>query len=272
MKLRHLSIAFMSTALALSACTEEGADDLTDLGVDADAETDGDGDSGDGDSGDGDGDSGDGDADSGDGDSGDGDSGDGDSGDGDGDSGDGDSGDGDTGGGAACMGAEAPAGSPQIGQPISHWAGFNDLGEQWDYCELEGTPFLLIISGAWCGPCNDLAAGMAGQASSFDVESIRAGLEAGTLEFVEVLLDNFIDFGETSVQDLQAWEMMYPNEHVYLIGDATPGQNGDEPLWIYLSPIHMGGVPSGVLVDADFNIEATGISESLAAATANYGG
>ncbi len=67
--------------------------------TDAEAEGDGDGDSGDGDgdSGDGDGDSGDGDGDSGDGDGDSGD-GDGDSGDGDGDSGDGD-GDGDSGDG-----------------------------------------------------------------------------------------------------------------------------------------------------------------------------
>jgi hypothetical protein len=266
MHLRNASLALVSAALCLSACTEKGGDDsFVTLGNTSLGDGDGDttGGDGDGDPGDGDGDSGDGDGDSGDGD------GDGDSGDGDGDSGDGD---GDTGGGPACEGAEAPAGTPTIGQQASHWAGFTVDGENWDYCEMQGTPFVLVISGAWCGPCQDLAAGMAGQASSFDVAAILGGMQAGTLGFVEVLLDNFNDFGEVSVADLQAWEGMYPNEHVHLIGDPTPGQDGTEPLWIYLGPVHMGGVPSGVLIDAEFNIEALGLNESLTAAAANYGG
>ncbi|KIG12652.1 hypothetical protein DB30_01140 [Enhygromyxa salina] len=262
MYLRQLSIAFVCVALGLSACTDEGGDDLTSLGNDAV------GDTGDTTVGDGDGDTGDGDGDPGDGD---GDT----TGDGDGDGDTTGDGDGDTtggGGGPACMGMEAPAGSPTVGQQASHWTGFTSDGEDWDYCEMQGTPFLLVISGAWCGPCNDLAAGMAGQASSFDVAPIIAGLENGTLGFVEVLLDNFNDFGEATVADLQAWENMYPNEYVHLLGDSTPGQDGTEPLWIYLGPVHMGGVPAAILIDADFNIEVTGMSESLAAAAANYGG
>jgi hypothetical protein len=259
----HLAVA-LATTFAF-ACVKDGDnDDLgnTELGNDGfDPTSDGDTGDGDGDSGDGDGD---GDTGDGDGDSGDGD---GDSGDGDGDSGDGD---GDTGGGPACQGTEAPAGNPQVGQPVSHWAGFTADGSNWDYCELAGTPFVLVISGAWCGPCNDLAAGMAGQASSFtaQVEPVIAGLEAGTLGFVEVLLDNFNDFGATSMADLVAWEGMYPNEFVHLVGDATPGTDGTEPLWIYLGPVHMGAVPSGILVDADFNIEALGLDAALTGAAA----
>jgi hypothetical protein len=223
--------------------------------------------------GDGDGDPGDGDP--GDGDPGDGDPGDGDPGDGDGDpTGDGDPGDGDGDANAACAGAIAPQGMLQVGQPVSHWAGFTHDGTDWDYCELGGTPFLLVISGAWCGPCQDLAAGMAGLSSSWgtQLDPIRAGLEAGTLGFVEVLLDNFNDFGPASVADLMAWEGMFPNEHVHLLGDATPGTDGTEPLWIYLGPVHNGTVPSGILVDANFNVEVLGLSESVAAAAANYGG
>jgi hypothetical protein len=265
----HLALALSATFLF--ACTKDGddSDTLLTLGNDGfdpteDGDTTGDGD-GDGDPTTGDGD---GDPTTGDGD------GDPTTGDGDGDPTTGD-GDGDTGGGAACMGMEAPAGTPQVGQQVSHWGGgFTADGEAWDYCELAGTPFLLVISGAWCGPCNDLAAGMAGMPSSFtaQVEPIRAGLEAGTLEFVEVLLDNFNDFGATSVADLAAWENMYPNEFVYLLGDATPGTDGTEPLWIYLGPVHMGAVPSGILVDADFNIEVLGLDAALNTAGANYGG
>jgi hypothetical protein len=269
---RHLNhFAFALATTCLFACTAkdgEDSDTLNDLGNDGftgdgDEETagDGDGDTGDGD---GDGDTGDGDGDTGDGD---GDTGDGD---GDGEPGDGD-GDGDTGGGPACEGMEAPAGTPSVGQQVSHWGGgFKADGEAWDYCELAGTPFVLVISGAWCGPCNDLAAGMAGQQSSFtaQVAPIIAGLEAGTVGFVEVLLDNFNDFGATSMADLVAWEGMYPNEFVHLIGDATPGTDGTEPLWIYLGPVHMGAVPSGILVDADFNIEALGLEAALTGAAA----
>ncbi|NVB43370.1 hypothetical protein G6O69_36430 [Pseudenhygromyxa sp. WMMC2535] len=180
----------------------------------------------------------------------------------------------DTGGGAACAGPVAPAGEIAVGSQVSHWAGFTVEGEDWDYCELEGTPFLLIISGAWCGPCNDLAAGFAGQGSSYDAElaPVIAGLEAGTLSAVEVLLDNFTDYGATSLEDLQAWEGMYPNEYVHLIGDPTEGQDGGEPLWIYLGPVHEGAVPSGILVDADFNLEVEGLGEAISAAGTNYGG
>jgi hypothetical protein len=255
--LTHLAVA-LTTTFAF-ACTPDENDDLgnTELGNESPETT-----------GDGDGDPGDGDGDPGDGDPGDGD-GDGDPGDGDGDSGDGD---GDA--GPACMGETAPAGVLQVGQPVSHWAGFTHDGTDWDYCELAGTPFVLVISGAWCGPCQDLAAGMAGMNSSWgaQLDPIRAGLENGTLGFVEVLLDNFNDFGATSVQDLVAWEGMFPNEHVHLIGDATPGTDGTEPLWIYLGPVHMGSVPSGILVDANFNVEVLGLSESIATAAANYGG
>jgi hypothetical protein len=244
----HLALVLSATFSFACTKDEDDGDTLLSLGNDTLESTEGDGD-GDSTTGDGDGD-GDGDPTTGDG-------------------------DGDTGGGPACMGMEAPAGNPQVGQPASHWGGgFLADGETWDYCELAGTPFLLVISGAWCGPCNDLAAGMAGQPSSFtaQVEPIRAGLEAGTLEFVEVLLDNFNDFGATSMADLVAWEGMYPNEFVYLLGDATPGTDGTEPLWIYLGPVHMGGVPSGILVDANFNIEAVGLESALNTAGANYGG
>ncbi len=257
----HLSLILATTFVLACTSDPDDGDTLLTLGLTLGEETgDGDGDSGDGDgdSGDGDGD-GDGDADAGDGD--------GDSGDGDGDSGDGD---GDA--PAACDGPVAPAGVLEVGQPFSHWAGFTADGSDWDFCEMAGTPFVLVISGAWCGPCNDLAAGMAGMPSSFQVEEIRAGLENGTLGFVEVLLDNFLDFGPTSVDDLIAWEGMYPNEHVHLVGDPTPGTEGTEPLWIYLGPVHMGAVPSGVLIDANFNVEVMGLEAALSTAAANYGG
>ncbi len=179
-----------------------------------------------------------------------------------------------TAGGAACEGALAPAGTIAMGEQLSHWAGMTPEGESWDYCELEGTPFVLVISGAWCGPCQDLAAGMAGLDSGFtaQVAPIIAGLDAGTLGFVEVLLDNYLDFGPTSLDDLHQWEMAYPNDNVHLLGDETPGTDGTEPLWIYLGPVHNGGVPSGVLVDAEFNVEAMGLSESLTLAGSKYGG
>jgi hypothetical protein len=263
---RHLALA-LSATFSFACTKEEGDDSDTLLSLTTDElETTGDGD-GDSTTGDGDGDptTGDGDGD-----------GDPTTGDGDGDptTGDGD-GDGDTGGGPACEGMEAPAGNPQVGQPVSHWGGgITPTGESWDYCELAGTPFVLVISGAWCGPCNQLAAAMAGQASTFTAQAdpVRAGLEAGTLGFVEVLLDNFNDFGATSMADLVAWEGMYPNEFVHLLGDPTPGTDGTEPLWVYLGPVHMGAVPSGILVDANFNIEALGLDAALSTAGSKYGG
>jgi hypothetical protein len=268
---RCLTLALAASTLALSACTTDGDADTAASLTTLDGTT-GDGD-GDGDPATGDGD-GDGDPTTGDGD-GDGDptTGDGD-GDGDPTTGDGDGDPTTTGGGAACMGETAPAGVLAVGQPVSHWAGFTSEGEDWDYCELEGTPFILVVSGAWCGPCQDLASGMAGMNSSWgaQLDPILAGLQAGTLGFVEVLLDNFQDFGPASVSDLQAWEAMYPNEYVHLIGDPTEGLNGNEPLWIYLADVHMGSVPSGILVDADFNLEVTGLQEAITQGGANYGG
>ena len=251
------------------ACDKGEGDGDTLLTLTTAGETVGDGDGDETSSGDGDGDpSGDGDGEPGDGD--------GEPGDGDGDpTGDGDGdGDGDTGGGPACEGAVAPDGVVAVGSQFSHWEGFTADGGMWDYCEMAGTPFILVISGAWCGPCNDLAAGMSGMPSSWgaQLDPIRAGLEAGTLGFVEVLLDNYIDFGPTAVSDLMQWEGQYPNEYVHLVGDATPGTDGTEPLWIYLGAYHMGAVPYGVLIDAEFNLETLGLMESVAAASAKYGG
>ena len=180
----------------------------------------------------------------------------------------------DTGGNAACMGAVAPAGTLAVGSPVSHWAGLTADGEEWDYCELGGQPFLLIISGGWCGPCQDLAAGLAGQASSWgaQLDPIRNGLEAGTLGVVDVLLDNFNDFDAATAADAAQWEAMFPNPLVHVLADPTPGLDGGEPLWQYLGPVHNGSIPSGILVDADFNVEVMGLSESISTASAKYGG
>lgn len=180
----------------------------------------------------------------------------------------------DTGANAACMGAVAPAGSLAVGSPVSHWAGLTSEGEEWDYCELAGQPFLLIISGGWCGPCKDLAAGLAGQASSWgaQLDPIRNGLEAGTLGVVDVLLDNFNDFDAATPADAAQWEAMFPNPLVHVVADPTPGVDGGEPLWQYLGPVHQGAIPSGILVDADFNVEVMGLSESISTASAKYGG
>lgn len=264
MTYRYITATLSVTTLALVACTSDTVDPYESLGSPTGIS------SGDGDATTGDGDAGDGDGDGAPGD------GDGAPGDGDGAPGDGDGapGDGDGAPGAGCMGAEAPAGVLTVGMPFSHWGGGFDLeGNMVDYCEMAGTPFMLVISGAWCGPCNDLAAGLAGlQNSSFfdSLAPIRAAMDAGTFGVVEVLLDNFSDFGPVSVADLQSWETMYNNPNVMLIGDPTLGTEGTEPLWIYLGPVHMGALPAGVLVDADFNLEATGLSESIALATSKY--
>jgi hypothetical protein len=262
------TITLVSTVLALAACPEEG-DDATDEAGPTTTEdsTTGDGDTtGDSDT------SGDGDTTSGDGDT---TSGDGDTTSGDGDTTDGDSTD--TGNvNDACMGMVAPAGTLTVGQPVSHWGGgFTVEGDEWDYCQMGGTPFLLILSAGWCGPCHDLASGFAGQPSSWDpavLAPVIAGMEAGTLGVVELVVDNFSDFDATSLADLQSWEMMHPNEHIHLLGDPTPGVNGEEVMWQYLAPSHMGGVPSGILVDADFNLEVIDLQGSITTAGMKYGG
>lgn len=169
----------------------------------------------------------------------------------------------------ACMGDVAPAGALAVGQPFSHWPGAFDLeGNDYDYCVLAGKPILFILSAGWCGPCQDLASGMAGGASSWgaQLDPIRAALEADQLEVVEFLVDNFVDFDATALADLQQWEMMFPNEFVTLIGDPTVGVNGEEPMWQYLGPVHNGGVPAGLLIDADFNVQVMGLQEAVTAA------
>ena len=176
----------------------------------------------------------------------------------------------------ACMGMVAPAGTLVVGQPVSHWGGLFDLdGNDFDYCELGGKPFLLILSAGWCGPCHDLSAAFAGQASSWDaamIGQVNAGMEAGTLAVVDIIIDNYNDFDATSLADLQMWESMHPNEFVHLVGDPTPGVNGEEPLWQYLGPSHMGGVPGGILVDADFNLEVIDLQTAISTAASKYGG
>jgi hypothetical protein len=257
------SITLVSTALLLAACPE-GSDDGTDEAGPTDTSGDGDTTGDDDTTGDGDDTTGDGDTTTGDGDTTDtGDT-----------TGDGDTTD--TGGlNEACMGEVAPAGTLAVGQPVSHWGGgFTVEGDEWDYCELGGTPFLLILSAGWCGPCHDLASGFAGQQSSWtaQLEPVLAGLEAGTLEVAEVVVDNYNDFDATALADLQMWEMMHPNEHIHLIGDPTPGVNGEEPLWQYLGPSHMGAVPSAILVDADFNLEVIDLQGSITTAGMKYSG
>jgi hypothetical protein len=173
--------------------------------------------------------------------------------------------------GAACEGAVAPAGSLAVGQQFSHWPGGFDLqGNDYDYCVLAGKPILFIMSAGWCGPCHDLAAGLAGQQSSYTgmLDGIIAAAEADELEVVEFIVDNFQDFDATALADLQMWEQMHPNEWITLIGDPTVGVMGEEPMWQYLGPVHMGGVPAGLLIDADFNVQVMGLGEALTAANA----
>jgi len=138
---------------------------------------------------------------------------------------------------------------------------------------MEGGPFLFVMSAGWCGPCNDLAAGMAGQSHSYggDLDRVRAGVASGQLGFVEVLVDPWSDYGPATTTFLHEWETEYPNPNVLLLGDDSGDVNGGgEVIFPFLAPLSGGSVPFVVLVDANYEYEALGTTESLSAAAQLY--
>ena len=133
-----------------------------------------------------------------------------------------------------------------------------------------GKPAMFVMSGGWCPPCNELAAGMAGQAHGFgpDLDTVREAVNNDEMEFIEIMLDPAADYGPVDAAYLQTWKSMYPNDQITLIGDPTTGTNAQEPLWLLLGEYHAGGLPFGAVIDENYNWQVFGTTESFAAAAA----
>jgi len=135
-----------------------------------------------------------------------------------------------------------------VGSPFVRWEGLTYEGTYENVCNLGGTPFIADFSAGWCGPCMDLAAGIAGQSHGYgpDLDTVRDAVSAGTLGFAEIMIDPAADYGPADQAFLQAWHDSYPNDDILLLGDDTGDSQGQgEVAWPYIAGPSMGRVRSG---------------------------
>jgi hypothetical protein len=164
--------------------------------------------------------------------------------------------------------------SPALGQSFFSWEGLTPKGSRTDVCTMAGTPFLFVMSAGWCGPCNDLASGIAGGSHGYGpgLDSVVAAVNDGQLGLVEAMVDPWNDYGPATATFLQQWEADYPNPAVLLLGDDSgDAQGSGEVLWSFFGGVSGGSVPFAVLVDGNYNYQALGTEASIAMAADLYG-
>ena len=162
---------------------------------------------------------------------------------------------------------------PSLGQTFFSWSGLTPDGSRADVCQMAGQPFLFVMSAGWCGPCNDLASGMAGNSHGYgsDLDTVRNAVASGTLGFVEALVDPWSDYGPATASFLHEWEVQYPNPNILLLGDDLGDSQGSgEVIFPMFANASGGSVPFAVLVGADYSYEALGTAEALAMAASMY--
>ena len=141
--------------------------------------------------------------------------------------------------------------------------GFDRHGETFNIASLCGAPFMILLSWTWCGPCNELGAALlpdgawesVAEPCRSDTDAIRAQLETGELEFVEVLMED--DVGQhPTVETLESWYEAFPNEHMILIGDPTPDGEASPLDPLIVTDGCSGAIPCTAYVDQDYFFRA----------------
>jgi len=97
---------------------------------------------------------------------------------------------------------------------------FGDPVDDFDFAA-EGVPTVVMLAAAWCAPCEDLAALVAGEPSALDGQGYDAlpGLvQSGSLRWITVL-DANADGRTPTESDLAAWAAAWPSSEVPVLGD-----------------------------------------------------
>lgn len=165
-----------------------------------------------------------------------------------------------------CEGPVAPAGTFEIGQPVSRWAGQTSSGASWDYCELAGTPFLVLVNAGWCAPCMEYSRAIAGEVEDPSISVLLPRVADGSFALVELLLDGSAD-DIPSAAWLAEWEASFPNENVIRVGDPAAGTSFSTAFGGY-TQVEI--VPWAMLVNAEFELEAVGLETALELAASTY--
>lgn len=140
-------------------------------------------------------------------------------------------------------GLDIPA---SLGAPVVHWSTVDQYGEDFELCDLGGRPILLDISASWCGPCQGMAAWMAGQSESNDLApwaALRALVAEGELHWLTILIEG-PEGDPATIEDADSWHTAYPNDNIPVVidplGEIVPGQ-----FWA-------SGYPGWAVIDASF--------------------
>ncbi len=109
------------------------------------------------------------------------------------------------------------------------FTGSNQDAEEIGLCDFVGRPIVIDVSTAWCTPCQQLAAWLAGESefiptleSGVDPDSIRAirdMVDDGTLVWLTALHEN-ADHGEPTVETVQIWDEAFPHEKIHVLADT----------------------------------------------------
>lgn len=120
-------------------------------------------------------------------------------------------------------------GEAKVGATLPRFAWRDQFGDRvdvWDLA-LQGRPVVIDLSGMWCGWCQEMAAWLNHQPSTFDayaettpwVSEVPALVDAGAVQWVTVL-DADPQGTSVNVDDLADWYAAYPNPAVPVLGDV----------------------------------------------------
>ena len=138
------------------------------------------------------------------------------------------------------------SGRAEVGDLLPCGTFINQWDEDYNLWHMQGSAEYMVIdvSAVWCGPCNAMAAWLAGDAPTLfgtELDSVREAIWEGEARWITGLYQD--GSGDpTSVDDAEEWEEDYPAEGVPVLVDD------DADLADWIAPP---GIPSLSLVDLE---------------------
>lgn len=153
----------------------------------------------------------------------------------------------------------------QPGEKMPHLELTTHTGEVWRACDTYGIPMVIDTSAAWCGPCQALAAFMAGNdeaASGIFGDPLfvqeyavpfRDYVNAGCISWVTVLTQN-TQGGPPTQTDAEVWDLQYHNPNIPVAADPT----GDFEQYLNIT-----AYPTTFLINNDFNYLTNDLGQGM---------